>query len=528
MRPAGARARVGLALLLVVTTTAAPAPLPGAPANSAGATSSTTPGVRGAAPPPGASSQAQQQSSQTSPQDVGWTGGGASWGSTGNGSPATTNGAATATNNNENIDYSDYTREHGAPTSPAGMYPACHIQASMSEDGLICAAGSGWLALTQLFPPQLGSGSVVRAPVDPKKELPQPLAELPMPLPAIVPAAQSAAEKPTYYFMYRAILNLYSAVGGNTGGLGTGSGATLDLALPAEWTNQKEYTLQNTNNVVAGVLQQQAPFAVSYTRGDEMLVVVRGTIYSHEWSRDLQYQHAKPSETAPFQFPGNVHAGFFAVFEDLAGPMIDEEIKTRAPKKVTFTGHSLGGSVAALLAFYACVSLPETTTTELISFGAPNVGDAMFSKAFDAKVNNRHLTFSGVGSQGDSYLIGDWIGQVPCGPVTTCPLLTEMSTVNLGQQQQQQQMQAQGLQEVVSYNYTALGGAVPFTAADMLNSKTWTARSDVAGFRYSPVASHVCSYLCFTAPSVGDEHDQCVFTLEMSNVDMDKRCAINM
>jgi hypothetical protein len=351
-----------------------------------------------------------------------------------------------------------------------------------------------------------------------------------MPLPAIVPAAQIAAEKPTYYFMYRAILNLYSAVGGNTGGLGS-SGATLDLALPAEWTNQKEYTLQNTNSVVAGVLQQQAPFAVSYTRGDEMLVVVRGTIDAAEWQRDFQYQHAKPSKTAPFKFPGNVHAGFFAVFEDLAGPMIDTEIKTRAPKKVTFTGHSLGGSVAALLAFYASMSLPETTTSELISFGAPNVGDAVFSKAFNAKVNNRHLTFSGVGSQNDSYLIGDWIGQVPCGPVTTCPLLTEMSTVDLGQQQQQQQQQMQQMQaqgQQVSYDYTALGGAVPFTAADMLNSKTWTARSDVAGFRYSPVASHVCSYLCFTAPSVGDDHDQCVFTLELSDVDMDKRCAINL
>jgi len=521
MRPSGARARVCLALLLVATTTAGPAPLPGAPADSGSTTTSSTPGVRGAAP-----SSQQAQSSQTSPQDIGWTW--PSWGSgSSSGSGTTTSTRPTA--NNENIDYSNYTRAHGAATAPAGEYPACSIQASMNEDGLICAAGSGWLALTQIFPPQLGSGSEVRAPVDPKKELPQPLAKLPMPLPAIVPAAQSAAEKPTYYFMYRAILNLYSAVGGNTGGLGVGSsGATLDLALPAEWTNQKEYTLQNTNSVVAGVLQQQAPFAVSYTKGDEMLVVVRGTIYSAEWQRDFQYQHAKPSKTAPFKFPGNVHAGFFAVFEDLAGPLIDQEIKTRAPKKVTFTGHSLGGSVAALLAFYASMSLPETTTTELISFGAPNVGDAAFVKAFNAKVNNRHLTFSGVGSQDDSYLIGDWIGQVPCGPVTTCPLLTEMSSVNTTQQQEQQRTQTQAQQEEVSYDYTALGGAVPFTAADMLNSKTWRARSDVAGFRYSPVASHVCSYLCFTAPSVGDDHDQCVFTLEMSDVDMDKRCAINM
>ena len=186
MRPSGARARVCLAVLLVATTTAGPAPLPGAPADT---TTSTTPGVRGAAP-----SSQQAQSSQTSPQDIGWTW--PSWGSgSSSGSGTTTStGSTRPTTNNENIDFSNYTRAHGAVTAPAGEYPACSIQASMNEDGLICAAGSGWLALTQMFPPQLGSGSEVRAPVDPKKELPQPLANLHMPLPAIVPAAQSAAE----------------------------------------------------------------------------------------------------------------------------------------------------------------------------------------------------------------------------------------------------------------------------------------------------------------------------------------------
>ena len=50
------------------------------------------------------------------------------------------------------------------------------------------------------------------------------------------------------------------------------------------------------------------------------------------------------------------------------------------------------------------------------------------------------------------------------------------------------------------YTYAALGGVVPFTADDMKNSETWKYRSDLRSLRYSPVASHVCSYLCFTAP----------------------------
>lgn len=49
-----------------------------------------------------------------------------------------------------------------------------------------------------------------------------------------------------------------------------------------------------------------------------------------------------------------------------------------------------------------------------------------------------------------------------------------------------------------SYNYTAVGGAVPFTAQDL--GHNWVARADLRSYRYSPVGAHVCSYLCWLAP----------------------------
>lgn len=503
--PSGRACLCLVVLYLTGTSLADPdAPFPGAPAESAPSTGTSTSNIRGA----------PFQSSQTSPQDVGWT-----WPSWGD--PWGTGGS---TAQPTSINYSNYTREHGTSTTSASEFPACSIQAALNEDGLICLAGSLWLALTQTLPPQLGWGSKIRPPVDPLKELPQPLKVLSMPLPALVPTEKVEAEKPTYYFLYRAIQNLYAAVGANARSRGTDSAQEpmLNLALPPAWTNQREYTLRWTGSLVAGVLQPQAPFAVSFTRDKEMLVVVRGTIYSAEWQRNFQYQHADPTETAAYRMPGGVHAGFFAVFKDLAEALIDDEIKRRAPSKVTFTGHSLGGSVGALLAFYTTHVLPRTQV-ELVSFGAPNVGDATFSSAFNARVRNRHLAFSGVGSEGDSYFIGDWISQVPCGAVTTCPLLSEMSSVDLNGSPSGQR------QANESYSYMALGGSVPFTPAQMQNGRTWALRSDVTGFRYSPVAAHTCSYMCFTAPSVGDAYDQCVFTLELgSSVDMDKRCAINL
>ncbi len=484
-----------VAFLAAATPTAAQpgtGPLPGA-APGADNTVPTTPRVRGTPPAP---------TPTTTPSA---SGGGWQWPWGTNPTTGSSSGASTTTTTAPtSVNYPDYVRQHGdGVDASAGPYPVCAVQRSMNEDGLICLAGSGWLALTQTLPPQLGWGSEVRAPVDPNNELPKALAGVGKPLPAIVPAAQSDAERPTYYWYYRAIQNLYASMNARAG---------LDLALPAAWTHQKAFVLE----------RGQGPFAVTSVRGDEMVVVIRGTVYPGEWQRDFQYAHAPAADVAPYGFPGNVHAGFFAVFKALAKALVDDEVVGRKPTRVTFTGHSLGGSVGALLAYYATQKLPATTTVELVSFGAPNVGDAAFVAAFNEKVNNRHLTFTGVGAQGDSYHMGDWISQAPCGAVTTCPLLNDMSGVD-------RVTSSSTEAETSSYSYTALGGAVPFTSAQLNNSATWALRSDVTSLRYSPVASHVCSYQCFTAPSVGDPDDKCVFTLEMgSSVDMEYRCAINM
>lgn len=64
------------------------------------------------------------------------------------------------------------------------------------------------------------------------------------------------------------------------------------------------------------------------------------------------------------------------------------------PTRLTITGHSLGGAVGALLAYYVTLRYPGVNV-ELITFGAPNVGNAAFARAFDeGRVNNRHLTFT--------------------------------------------------------------------------------------------------------------------------------------
>lgn len=58
--------------------------------------------------------------------------------------------------------------------------------------------------------------------------------------------------------------------------------------------------------------------------------------------------------------------------------------------RVLITGHSLGGAVAALLALYAAETYPDLRV-DVVTFGAPNVGNAAFGRRFNSAVNNRHV-----------------------------------------------------------------------------------------------------------------------------------------
>ena len=50
-------------------------------------------------------------------------------------------------------------------------------------------------------------------------------------------------------------------------------------------------------------LTGDAPLAVSYNKGSQMLVVIRGTVYAREWQRDFQYRWAKAKGSVRGLFP---------------------------------------------------------------------------------------------------------------------------------------------------------------------------------------------------------------------------------
>lgn len=303
---AGSGALLFLLSLLTITTAAPGVPLPGATEDTGPTFTPNTPRVRGATPPPPPPAAA---------------------------SPPRTRTNTTGNTRQQSLDYADYVHQHGGGTGP---YPACSLQASLNQDGLICTAGAGWLTLTQtIIPPQLGMGYDRQPPVDPNKELPKDLAVLPLPLPQFVDQAIIEAEKPTYYWYFRIIGNFY----GIMDEIDVGSPVNMDLSLPPEWQNQRQFTLAE-GGVRRETRTAHTPFAVSYTKEDHMIVIIRGTLYGDEWADDFRYRYAPDSVTKNyFNGQGKVHAGFFGVFRALAGPILEQEAKARAPKRITFAGH---------------------------------------------------------------------------------------------------------------------------------------------------------------------------------------------
>jgi hypothetical protein len=96
----------------------------------------------------------------------------------------------------------------------------------------------------------------------------------------------------------------------------------------------------------ASVLQQHR-----LCGGDRLVVLARGTISAFEWTYNLNYTMGPDASYGA----GQIHTGFHTVAEEVWGGglqalLAQEVVKGGGVSNVVFSGHSLGGAVAALLA----------------------------------------------------------------------------------------------------------------------------------------------------------------------------------
>lgn len=146
--------------------------------------------------------------------------------------------------------------------------------------------------------------------------------------------------------------------------------------------------------------QLQAFVGIDTSEGSPVRVVsFRGTINSDEdggedltnWYTNLDTVTTKPFSGTAAGYPGDisdviVHQGFYNAYMTLQQDILDALSSEESEAPISITGHSLGAAMAVLAAFDLAKQGFEVL--DVITFGAPRVGQRQFAYLFKLGVKN--------------------------------------------------------------------------------------------------------------------------------------------
>ncbi|CDJ40447.1 lipase domain-containing protein, putative [Eimeria tenella] len=238
-----------------------------------------------------------------------------------------------------------------------------------------------------------------------------------------------------------------------------------------------------------GVGNRTNVLAVAGRRGTEVLIAFRGTKTQVEWILNGQAEHA-------FNWlgdgEGRTAAGFSHIFS-AAWPALQVYLasvdKPEAPlSRILVTGYSLGGAVAALMAYGIALNYP--TKVDAVIFGAPRTGDSAFMAAWAKRVNGRNVAFT-----------YDPIPRTPCTEMPACdkpgsrgPLTLPKNFLRFANHSPRMNG-ASGRAEIpaITNGYGDFYGLVSFGPDELGGSS----RSRVSPMYVS--YNHICAYPCWLA-----------------------------
>lgn len=136
----------------------------------------------------------------------------------------------------------------------------------------------------------------------------------------------------------------------------------------------------------------------SSDKNKTLVISIRGTSDFHEWVADAKFFKTPYNDNPAY---GEVELGFKEVYSSfqIATPGSDQftpideylsgltEIKNGELEKVIVVGHSLGSSLATLLAFDISTE-NYANTTNLLTFASPLTGDKTFVNSFNSNIKN--------------------------------------------------------------------------------------------------------------------------------------------
>lgn len=117
--------------------------------------------------------------------------------------------------------------------------------------------------------------------------------------------------------------------------------------------------------------------------GSRVFVAVRGTDERKDWLTNLQFWYRDSAV-------GRVHKGYHEVCQGFL-PGLSRLIDRHADRPIVFTGHSMGGAVAVLLAAFLVER--HASVDGLYTFGQPKIGGADFSAYCEANVQAPYFRF---------------------------------------------------------------------------------------------------------------------------------------
>ncbi|MGI0485048.1 lipase family protein [Pantanalinema rosaneae CENA516] len=124
---------------------------------------------------------------------------------------------------------------------------------------------------------------------------------------------------------------------------------------------------------------------------DHSIIAFRGTQRTNEWIDNILVQQVNHTALSPFEFVGNIHRGFSAIYGTIAQQVLVAAEELDHSRPIYITGHSLGASLATLAAMDLAIRMPKLKhQLRLYTYAGPRVGDVKFAEAHSHLVPNHY------------------------------------------------------------------------------------------------------------------------------------------
>ncbi len=130
---------------------------------------------------------------------------------------------------------------------------------------------------------------------------------------------------------------------------------------------------------------------------DSAVIVFTGTEDVKDWMQNAQVWTHDKQDNHGCDKEISIHNGFYRAVRERAQ---DEKLMTRLNqlqsegKKIYFTGHSLGGALASILAYFTEANFSEKVQLQgVYTFGQPLTGDKNYQTCYNAKLKERTFRY---------------------------------------------------------------------------------------------------------------------------------------